>query len=299
VVLIAASLHAHPGSGIVVDAKGQVYFVDGLRNRIMKIDAAGKLSVLVSGTMAGKLSNPHHLTLDAEGRLYSVGDQDGVVWRIADDGATTRVYPPSDWVGLTFVGSGGDPFTITATGGLFCINYRQFKHCQILKIEPDCRIWSLAGGEWGHADGKGAEARFSDLHGASFVLGSDGSLYLTDGGTSVRKVTTEGVVTTLAGGATEGFADGDRKAARFKQAAGLALDPSGTLYIADSGNGRIRKLSVDGKVSSLPGSFEQPTGVAVGPAGTLYVLEWAGESPRVKKIAADGVVTIVAEVKGS
>src|SRR6266849_7719358 len=78
---------AHPGAGIVVDAQGQAYFVHGIRNRIMKLNASGELTTLA------ELSNPHHLVWNNEGCLYSVGDRDGQVWKISPDGRTTQVYP--------------------------------------------------------------------------------------------------------------------------------------------------------------------------------------------------------------
>src|SRR6516225_9270403 len=69
---------SHPGPGIVVGRTGEVFFVHPVRHRIMRADTNGNLSVLAQGKDGGKLSVPHHLVLDAQDNLYSVGDRDGV-----------------------------------------------------------------------------------------------------------------------------------------------------------------------------------------------------------------------------
>jgi DNA-binding beta-propeller fold protein YncE len=292
----------------VVDARGQVYFVHGERSRILRVDAMGKLTTFLQGEEGKKLSAPHHLVLDKEGNLYSVGDRDGGVWKITPEGKSTQVYPPVDWVGIGFVGSGGNPFTLDADGNLICIHYRPSKHSQVLKVGPDGRLASLAGGDWGYADGKGTQARFRDLHGAAFAWAADGSLLVTDNGTSIRRITTDGTVTTLAGGREGGFADGPGKEARFQGAKGLAVDARGNVFVADAGNRRIRKITPDGMVSTVAGSgkrgaedgaalkatFLGPAGVAVGRDGTLHVLDYYRDDPRLRRISPDGKVTTIA-----
>jgi sugar lactone lactonase YvrE len=294
----------------VVDARGQVYFVYPSQSRIMRVDAMGKLTTFIQGEDGKKLSVPHHLVLDKEGNLYAAGDRDGGVWKMTPDGKTTQVYPPPDWRGIGIVGSGGDPFTMDADGNLFCINYRQFKHSQVLKISPDGRLASLAGGDWGYADGRGSQAQFRYLHSAAFAWTAAGSLLLTDNGTSIRTIAPDGTVTTLAGGPEDGYADGSGKEARFKGAMGLAVDAKGNVFVADSGNRRIRKITPDGRVSTFAGSgkrggddgpagkatFADPAGVAVGRDGTVYVLDYVGDHPRVRRIAPDGAVTTTATV---
>jgi sugar lactone lactonase YvrE len=309
-VLFAPYALSHPGPGIVVDSKGQVYFVDGIRNRIMKLESNGKLTTFAQRTEGKTLSNPHHLVLDKKGNLYSVGDRDGRVCKVTPDGKLSQVYPPTDWIGVEFVGSGGNPFTMDATGTLYCIHYRQWKHCQILTIGVDGRLASLAGGDWGFAHGKGTGARFSNLHGASFAWDRQGALLVTDNGSSVRRIASDGTVTTVTGGEAAGFADGQGKEARFDRARGLAVDGQGSIYVADSGNRRIRKVTPDGKVMTVAGSgkrgrqdgpsleatFESPTGVAVGIDGAVYVLDFVRDNPRVRKLGTDGRTTTVAVI---
>jgi sugar lactone lactonase YvrE len=306
-LLAGGAAWGHPGAGIVVSPQGEIYFVDGYPSRIMKVDAAGRMSVFVAD--AEKLSHPHHLALDRDGNLYSAGDQGGKVWQISPSGKLASVYPPPGATEVRQIGAGGDPFTRDAAGNLYAVEGRQFQQSRILKITPQGGITILAGGAWGHADGRGEQAKFGDLHGAGFVCAPDGTLYLTDGGTSVRKVLPDGTVTTIAGGPEPGFADGKGPAARFNGAMGLALDARGNLYVADTGNHRIRKVAPDGTVTTLAGSgqegsadgpalaatFVMASGVAVGPKGEVYVLEHGyRDDPRVRRITAAGQVTTVA-----
>jgi hypothetical protein len=229
-------------------------------------------------------------------------------------GERTPVYPFEGEPGVAFVGAGGGPFTVGDDGALYVLHARQRVHATLLRIAQDGRLRVLAGGDWGLADGRGAGARFRDLHGSAFVLGPDGSLYLTDGGTAIRRVSPEGAVATLAGGEEPGFADGASDEARFRGAAGLALDPSGAIFVADRENHRIRRLdaeedtvttfagtgesgSTDGPV--LEALFSHPSGICRSPSGALFVLEHPDgrDEPRVRRISPDGKT--VTTVSGS
>ena len=149
------------------------------------------------------------------------------------------------------------------------------------------------------------QAGFSDPFG--IAIANDGTIYVADAGESnrIRKITIEGILTTLAGG-NEGFADGSGAAASFNTPSGLAIDPSGNLYVADTGNNRIRKVTPQGEVSTVAGDgtagyldgaaaqarFNGPIGVAVDAAGNVFVADTYND--RVRKISADGQVSTVA-----
>ncbi|HXD33191.1 MAG TPA: NHL repeat-containing protein [Pyrinomonadaceae bacterium] len=149
------------------------------------------------------------------------------------------------------------------------------------------------------------QAAFSDPFG--IAVGLDGSLYVSDGGDNnrIRKIGPDGVVGTLAGG-SEGFADGAGSSASFNSPSGIALDASGNIFVADTGNNRIRKINPQGMVSTLAGDgtagyidgpasqarFDGPTGIALDPSGNIVVADTYND--RIRLITSDGQVSTVA-----
>src|SRR6185436_16824862 len=132
----------------------------------------------------------------------------------------------------------------------------------------------------------GKESGFSDPFGVA--VAADGTIYVADAGESnrIRKVSPDGNVTTLAG-ASEGFADGAGASASFNTPSALAFGPDGNLYVADTGNNRIRKITPDGTVSTVAGDgtagyvdgpaaaaqFNGPLGLAVTRDGDIHLAD--------------------------
>ena len=176
---------------------------------------------------------------------------------------------------------------------------------------PLDRAWQavavvLAGdGVPGVRDGARETARFSDPFGVA--VGLDGTVYVADAGDAhrIRRIDANGQVTTLAGG-ERGFADGQGSAARFDTPSALTIDRGGTLFLADTGNNAIRRITPDGTVTTVAGSgvagyrdghgreaqFNGPIGIAVDGAGRLFVADTYNDL--IRSIAPDGVVTTVA-----
>ena len=153
--------------------------------------------------------------------------------------------------------------------------------------------------------GNGRQARFADPFGV--VADDEGNLYVADGGDSntIRKIDAQGVASTFAG-SIEGYAEGAGKLAAFNTPSGLAIDRKGNLYLADTGNNAIRKITPEGVVSTWAGDglagyrdgrgpgaqFNGPLGVAVGPDGAVYVADTYND--RIRRIAPDGEVSTIA-----
>ena len=178
----------------------------------------------------------------------------------------------------------------------------------LLRRTPDGKVETFAGGAYGHRDGKGTDAQFSSVGGLAF--GADGNLYLTDG-ISLRKVTMDGTVTTIA--TNLNVRTNDDKPVLFGglygSLAGLTVNANGVAYLADAGNRRLLKVNPDGKVEVAlradPPFF--PNGAFATPNGDVYVLEVGftlpntSIGPRVRKITPDGknlVLTVVGQKNG-
>jgi hypothetical protein len=179
----------------------------------------------------------------------------------------------------------------------------------IRKVTADGVVTTLAGlaGSPGSADGTGSAARF--YHPEGVAVDSAGIVYVADyDNETIRKVTPDGVVRTLAGQAGSwGSADGTGSAAQFNQPRGVAVDSTGNVYVADYDNDTVRKVTPDGVVTTLAGQagssgsadgtgnaaqFHEPTGVAVDSAANVYVADWANNT--IRKVTPAGVVTTLA-----
>jgi sugar lactone lactonase YvrE len=148
-------------------------------------------------------------------------------------------------------------------------------NCTIRKITPDGYVTTLAGapGKSGPSDGPAAEARFTAPMG--IAVDRSGIVYVSDlADGTIRKITPDGVVSTLAGLAKNpGSADGSGDNAQFRNPLSLAVDAAGNVFVADQGNFSIRKISPAGNVTTLRGHFGYPNAVAVDGAGNLYVAD--------------------------
>jgi sugar lactone lactonase YvrE len=179
-------------------------------------------------------------------------------------------------------------------------------NCLVRKIAPDGTVSTIAGTPHsGFKDGKGDQALMKFPIGIE--LGPDGTLYIADHqNNAIRKITADGTLTTLAGSPDrEGLVDGDLKTAQFKKPYGVKLDKTGTLWICDTENGVIRKISPDGQVTTFAGStpgyadgklreakFYFPSNLTFDEEGNVFVADKHNHC--IRKITADGMVTTFA-----
>jgi thiol-disulfide isomerase/thioredoxin len=130
---------------------------------------------------------------------------------------------------------------------------------------------------------------------AGIAVDAGGSVYIADKATSrVLKVSPEGTAVIVAGTGVPGFSgdDGPAASAQLDQPSALASDAAGNLYISDSGNGRVRKVTPDGTISTVVSQLQRAAGIAMDGSGALYVAESGGH--RVRKVLPDGTASVVA-----
>jgi sugar lactone lactonase YvrE len=299
--------HFDSPHGIVVDSSADIYVADTNNHAIRKITPAGVVTTFAgtagrSGSADGvgnaaRFSLPYGLTADRAGNLYVADTWNSMIRKIAPSGAVTTIagHPAPQWSteggagpkrfhyptgiaadhkGNVYVGDGSEGtvrkitpdgavtffvrvrsalgMTTDADGNLFVANE---EHQTVEKITPDGEITTVAGRTEaiGNADGVRDAARFHDPHGVA--IDRNGNIYVADTWNStIRKITPAGEVTTLAGLAgRDGSTDGLGSAARFNGPEGIAVDDHGNIYVADTGNHTIRKISPTGMVTTVAG----------------------------------------------
>jgi prepilin-type N-terminal cleavage/methylation domain-containing protein len=258
---------------------------------------------------SSQFNQPYSLAVGSTGTIYVADTNNNEIRKISPSGAVTTLAGDlngaagsADGTGpaATFYGPRG--VAVDSSGNVYVTDTRNHK---IRKISPLGVVTTLAGsGAPGSADGNGAAASFYFPFGVA--VDSAGTVYVTDNTTSrVRKISPLGVVTTLAG-STSGFSDATGTAAQFSFPKGVAVDSAFNVYVADTNNNRIRKITPLGVVTTVAGSgtagyvegngiaaqISNPTGVAVDSSGTLYVAD-QGNSV-IRKISSTGVVSTLA-----
>ncbi len=313
--------------GVAVDAAANVYVGDTYNSTIRKVTPAGAVSTLAglagsSGSTDGpgnaaRFRNPYGVTVDSAANVYVADALNQTIRKITSLGVVSTLAGLAGSSGSAN-GTGSDarfslPLSVAVDSGGNVSVADQSNHI-IRKITPAGVVRTLAGlaGSFGSADDAGGAARFRDP--AGVVVDNAGNVYVADTyNSTIRRVTPAGLVITLAGmaGSTGSF-DDTGSDARFNFPQSLAIDSSGTLYVADSNNHVIRIVTSAGVVSTLAGlagssgsadgtgsaaRFKQPSAVAVDSAGNAYVADFLNHT--IRKITPAGVVSTLAGLAGS
>jgi sugar lactone lactonase YvrE len=312
---------------VAVDSSGSLYIADRGNNRIRKI-TSGTISTIVGNGIEGfsgdagpataaSLSNPGGVAVDSAGNVYIADGDNFRVRKVAVGGTITTIagngnllQPLGDGgpaTGAFLLGPAG--LALDASGNLYI---GEDYVGRVRKVTPGGTISTYAGSGLSGPVGDGGPATAARLSEAlGIVVDSAGNLYIAEGhGDRIRKVTTGGIISTIAGLGSAGFSGdgGPATAANLNYPAGLALDAAGNLYFSDQYNYRIRKIDLSGTITTVAGTgaasyygdtgpamaaaFNQPGGIAFDSSGNLYIADQANN--RIRKIDTGGTVTTVA-----
>ena len=314
--------------GMGRDASNSLFVTDVGGSTIRKVTSSAVVSTLAgsygqagsaNGTgSSARFSRPYGAVVDGSGNVFVADYANGTIRQVTSAGVVTTLagsagsFGSTDGTGSAARFNGPVGIARDSSGNLYVAD---FNANTIRKIAAGGVVTTFAGTSsvYGANDNTGSLARF--LNPSGVVADNNGNLFISDTGNhTIRKVTPAGVVTTFAGSAgVSGSADGAGTLARFNGPTGLAIDASGNIYVADTGNHTIRKVDTTGAVTTVAGlagtagstnatgsaaRFKSPAALAVTSGGILYVADTGNYTIR-KIVLSSGAVTTLAGAAGS
>jgi uncharacterized protein (TIGR03437 family) len=314
-------------AGVAVDSSGNLFIADAGNSRIRKLSPSGVMSTVAGNgnrQFAGDggpatlatFANLSNVAADSSGNLFLADTGNARIRKVSANGIASTFlggpsvefpvaggFPTSSWDLATPTGVAADAF-----GNVFIAD--SFWNL-IWRVSVD-GVVHLAAGTFAHGfSGDGGPATAASLiPSGGLAVDSSGNLFFIDGGTRIRKISVDGLITTVAGNGSAGFSGdgGLATAASLNGPFGLAVDASGNLFITDTGNNRIRKVSNNGIISTVAGTgaksfggdggqaasafLNNPTGVAIDTSGNLYIAD--AQNNRIRRVSPSGIITTIA-----
>ena len=322
-----ASARFNTPYGVTVDGSGNVYVADSFNYTIRKITSAGVVTTLAglagtSGTTdatgsAARFNTPYGVTVDGSGHVYVADAFNNTIRKITSSAVVTTLAGLAGTSGSTddigSVARSNSPYgvAVDASGTVYATD--TITHT-LRTINSAGTVSTLAGSVLGIGSAEGMGLAASFYYPLGLALDGSGNAYVADSSNhTIRKITSAGVVSTFAGTAgSNGTTDATGAAARFDTPFGVAVDGSGTVYVADTTNHTIRKITSAGVVTTLAGTagtsgstnatgtaatFNRPRGVAADGSGNIYVADT--DNHIIRKITSGGVVTTFAGTAGN
>ena len=275
-------------TALAIDGSGNLYlpnnYLDGSNSIIRKVTPNGVVSTVTDNGLSDyrTYTTAFGIAVDNVDNIYVSYFDYPSIRKVTPQGTgTVLATVTSEFRGLQQPAG----LAVDAMGDIYVAGYSS---SSISKILPNGLVNNLSGmvGRPGFANGALTVASFNDPYGVAVdVLGN---IYVADTGNNmIRKISVEGIVTTLAGSGVQGRADGLGVSASFYSPTALAVDNSGNVYVADTNNNLIRKVTSNGMVYTLAGTgaygaingnattatFSLPAGIAVDKSGNVYVAD--------------------------
>lgn len=317
--------------GLTVDSAGTVFVGDAGNHTLRKITPSGLVSTVAGKTgLYGGLDGTGEearfvelsaLIADPTGNVLATDSVEGTIRKITPAGVVTTLVGTGRDNALESIDGPDSAAQLAPLLGLAIAPNRDVFiadnfHSVIRKVPAGGKILTFAGGmdERGLVDGPGADARFTTPE--AVAVAADGTVFVADTGNDcVRKITPAGIVSTLTDLTGDyNILDGIGDSPAFRHPTGIAVDAAGTLYLSDSGNYIVRKITAAGVVSTLAGRprffgevdgtgrdamFYNLGALVLDGSGNLYVLDRRISGAVVRKITPAGVVTTVAGTQGA
>jgi len=322
----ATSAQLYGPQGVAVDSAGNLYIADTGNNRIRKVTNGVITTVAGNGqpgfsgdngpATSAQLSGPTGLAVDSAGNLY-IGDtgnsrirevSNGVITTVAGSGPCSRIFPPVSCNSGQLLAPMG--VAVDSAGNLYIAESGESAdtgNSRILQVSNGV-ITTVAGGGFSGLGDNGPATSATLYLPYGVAVDPAGNLYIAEYYRCLIRKVSNGVITTVAGGGPSLGDNGPATSAQLNFPEGVAVDSAGNLYIADSNNNRIRKVSIsNGVITTLAGNGTQsfsgdngpatgaqlagPMAVAADPAGNLYIADYG--NGRIRKVS-NGVITTVA-----
>ena len=295
----------HTPIDVAVAPDGTIYVTDYNDRRIRKI-AGGEVSTLAGNGSFGVVNgdgntaqfvDPFRIAVDAAGNCYSIDQADSRIRKITPSGVVTT-YAGMD--SSAFLDGPAETAQFRANmGGIACdaagnIYVGDALNGRIRQVSVAGQVSTAAGdGNTGYTNGDRGTAQF--WFPSSVVCDRQGNVYIVDpGNLRIRKLSTDGIVSTLTGSGISGTADGEADVAQFNSMGDMVVDSQGNIYIIDGD--RIRKVTPQGKMSTIAGSttgyadgdgatakFNYPGGLGIDAQDNIYVAD--ANNNRIRKIS--------------
>jgi len=320
-------------AGLALDRFGNLYIADTGNNRVRRVSPMGIITTIAGtgtygysgdGRMAinAELRGPHGLALDSAGSLYIADSGNGRVRKVSQAAMITTIAGGGETQddGAAIEAELGSPegLTVDRSGNLYVSD---FVNRRIRRVSPEGLIRTVAGSGRAGYSGDGGLAVRARLSSASEIAVDDhGNIYLTDSfgvddnglainNHRIRRVSTDGIIVTVAGNGQPGDDIGNTTAASIElnYPTGLALGTNATIYIADSLNHRVVEVNAAGVSRMVAGNgkpgysgdgqqatdaqMDTPAGVTVDRAGNLYIADFGNN--RIRRVSPDGIMTTV------